>query len=370
MHQTFPDPDLNSLLKDLRQLVEIESPSSDPVAVGRVMDVVEGWAQAMGAETHALPGGTREFNFGLGDGPYVLVLTHADTVWPHGTLEKMPWKQEGDRLYGPGTYDMKAGIVGLFHAMKALRQAGQWPQGGVKVLLSPDEEIGSPGSRTQIEAAARGARVALVPEPPVSDSHNLKTGRKGTGDYTLKLRGVASHAGNRPELGASAITAAAEAVLALQSLADPAQGTTVSVGLISGGSAVNVIPDECRLSIDVRVSTLTEAERIEQGVRAWKPSNDRVTCEVSGGLNRPPFEQGEGTLRLFAQAQAIARELGFEIGHEKVGGGSDGNFTAAMIPTLDGLGSPGDGAHATHEHVRLDRWPDHVRLLTRLLLEA
>ncbi|MGX9685806.1 M20 family metallopeptidase [Deinococcus wulumuqiensis] len=358
-------PDLPAMLRDLRTLVDIESPSSDPVAVARVMDVVEGWARDLGAETHALPGGTRSFHFGPADGPYLLVLTHADTVWPHGTLERMPWREDGERLYGPGTYDMKGGIVGLFHALRSLR--GAWPRGGVRVLLSPDEEIGSPGSRAQIEAAAQGARAVLVPEPPVSDSHNLKTGRKGTGDYVLTLRGVASHAGNRPELGASAVTAAAEAVLALQALARPEVGTTVSVGLISGGSAVNVIPDHCRLGVDVRVSTLEEAERVERGVRAWRPSDERVKCEVGGGLNRPPFEQGEATLRLFAQAQEVARELGFSLGHESVGGGSDGNFTAATVPTLDGLGAPGDGAHATHEHIRLDRWPDHVRLLAGLL---
>lgn len=370
---TTPDldrMDLKHLLSDLKQLVDIESPSSDPAAVGRVMDIVEGWARDLGAATHALPGGTRELNFGVGTDPYVLVLVHADTVWPHGTLQKMPWKQEGDRLYGPGTYDMKAGIVGLFYALRTLKAAERWPTGGIKVLLTPDEETGSESSRDHIEAAARGARVALVPEPPVSDTHNLKTGRKGVGDYSVTLHGVASHAGNRPELGASAITAAAQAIVDLQALARPDVGTTVSVGLITGGSATNVIPDECRLDIDVRVASLTEAERVEQSIRAWRPHDDRVRCEIGGGLNRPPFEQGEGTLKLFAQAQRIARELGFELGHESVGGGSDGNFTAPIVPTLDGLGAPGDGAHAVHEHVRLDRWPDHVRLLTRLLLEV
>lgn len=363
------NPDLRAMQSDLQTLVEIESPSTDPAAISRVMDVVEGWARELGAETHALPGGSREMTFGTQENqPYVLVLTHADTVWAHGTLEQMPYKTDGQKLYGPGTYDMKAGIVGLFHALRAI--GGEWPKGGIKVLLSPDEEVGSLSSRGHIEQAAQQARAVLVVEPPVADSHNLKTGRKGTGGFKIKFTGIASHAGNRPADGASAITAAAEAVLALQALADHAKGTTVSVGIIQGGSAVNVIPAECTIDIDLRVSTLAEGERVTQAVQQWKPSDSRVQVEVTGGLNRPPFEEGEATMKLFGQAQAIAKELGFEVGHEVVGGGSDGNFTAPIAPTLDGLGAPGDGAHASHEHVRLDRWPDHVRLLHRLILEV
>ncbi|GMA15977.1 M20 family peptidase [Deinococcus metallilatus] len=361
--------DLQAMLDDLRALVEIESPSTDMAAVNRVMAVVEAWARELGADTHALPGGTRRFNFGVEEeGRPVLVLAHADTVWPHGTLDAMPFRVEEDRAYGPGTYDMKAGIVGLFHALRALE--GQWPEGGVQVLLTPDEEIGSLGSRDAIEAAARQARAVLVVEPPVADLHALKVGRKGVGDFQLAFRGVASHAGNKPEEGASAITEAARAVLELEALARPEVGTTVSVGLIRGGSATNVIPAECELELDVRVSTLEEGERIDAAIRALRPRNPRVRLEVTGGLNRPPFERGPQTERLFAQARAIAEELGFEVGGEIVGGGSDGNFTAPLAPTLDGLGAPGDGAHAAHEHVRLDRWPDHVRLLTRLLREA
>lgn len=361
-------PDLRAMLSDLKTLVDIESPSSDLAAISRVMNVVEGWARDLGAETRALPGGTREMKFGVKDGQkYILVLAHVDTVWAHGTLLTMPWKQEEDRLYGPGTYDMKAGIVGLFHALRSLKKA--WPAGGIKVLISPDEEIGSQTSRRHIEQAAKKARAVLVVEPPVADSHNLKTGRKGTGQYLITLSGIASHAGNKPAEGASAITAAAEAVLALQALARPDVGTTISVGKIRGGTATNVIPAECSLEIDLRVSTMSEAERVHKAIQGWKPSDSRVKVGIKGGLNRPPFEQSAGTLALYDKASAIAAELGFEIGHEVVGGGSDGNFTAPIAPTLDGLGSPGDGAHASHEHVRLDRWPDHVRLLTRLIQE-
>jgi glutamate carboxypeptidase len=368
MSSSADSPELQAMLSDLRTLVEIESPSSDLAAISRVMDVMEQWARDLGAQTHALPGGTRLFNFGtVPDGQPILVLTHADTVWPHGTLQTMPWRQEGDRLYGPGTYDMKAGIVGLYHALRTLRH--DWPAGGIQVLVSPDEETGSASSRAHIEAAARHARAVLVVEPPVADSHHLKTGRKGTGHFSLHFHGVASHAGNKPEEGASAITAAARAVLEVQALARPEIGTTISVGLIRGGSAVNVVPAECVLDLDLRVSTLTEAERVTAAVQALTPEDPRVTLTIQGGLNRPPFEQGEATMGLFARAQATAQELGFTLGHEFVGGGSDGNFTAPLSPTLDGLGAPGDGAHASHEHIRLDRWPDHVRLLTRLLRE-
>lgn len=360
------------MLADLRTLVEIESPSPDPVAVGRVLDVVEGWARGLGAQTHALPGGTRQFNFGVGapggDDQPVLILAHADTVWPHGTLGTMPFRVEGDRVYGPGTYDMKGGIVGTFHALRELKTG--WPRGGVQVLLTPDEETGSESSRAHIEAAAHAARAVLVVEPPVADSHALKIGRKGVGGFWLTFRGVASHAGNKPQEGASAITEAARAVLEVQALARPEVGTTVSAGVIRGGSAMNVIPARCELEIDVRAGTLAEAERVTRGLHALKPGDPRVHLRVEGGLNRPPFEPGPGTRHLFGQAQTIACDLGFELGGEVVGGGSDGNFTAPLCPTLDGLGAPGDGAHAAHEHIRLDRWPDHVRLLTRLLREV
>ncbi|THF88950.1 M20 family metallopeptidase [Deinococcus sp. KSM4-11] len=356
------------MLSDLHELVRLESPSSDPMAVARVMDVVEGWARDLGATTRALPGGTRSLCFGMdegGDARPLLILMHADTVWPTGTLDQMPWRQEHDRLYGPGTYDMKGGIVGAFHALRALGR--QWPAGGIHVLLSPDEEIGSLSSRAHIEAAAHEARAALVVEPPVADSHNLKTGRKGTGGYWLTLTGIASHAGNKPAEGASAITAAAEAILAIQALARPDVGTTISAGVIRGGSAMNVIPERCAVEFDVRVSTLAEAERVDAAVQAWRPTDQRVGVDLTGGLNRPPFEQGEDTTRLYARARDIAASLGFTLGHESVGGGSDGNFTAPITPTLDGLGAPGDGAHAAHEHIRLDRWPAHVQLLTRLI---
>lgn len=370
-HPSAPDlqaEPLASLLRDLEQLVKLESPTSDALSVCAVQDVVEQWAKDMHAQTHALPGGTRQFLFGTSEGAKrVLVLTHADTVWPHGSLAEMPFRIEGERVYGPGGYDMKGGIVGLFYALRSLE--GCYPAGGVEVLLTPDEEIGSQHSRAVIEQAAQRARAVLVVEPPVADSHALKSGRKGVGNFTVELRGVAAHAGNKPHEGASAISEAAHQILAVQALADPQKGTTLSVGAVSGGGAVNVIPAQARFEIDLRVSTLEEGERVTDAMQALTPHDSRVEIRVSGGLNRPPFERSSATLQLFEQARRLAAGLGFELTEEVVGGGSDGNFTAPIAPTLDGLGAPGDGAHAAHEHIRLDRWPDHVRLLTALLRE-
>ncbi len=369
----LPDPaiiDPASMLRDLQTLVELESPSSDLTAVRAVQDVVQGWMMALGAVGEQLPGDVRRFRFGEAvkpDARPVLILMHADTVWPHGTLSAMPFKVEGDRVYGPGTYDMKGGIVMALHALNLL--SGAFPVGGVEVLLSADEEVGSHLSRGAIEAAARRARCVLVVEPPVADSHALKTGRKGVGMYSVALTGVAAHAGNKPQEGASAILEAARLVQAAQALADPQAGTTVSVGRIAGGGAVNVIPAHAEFDTDLRVSTLAEADRLEAGFGALRPADPRVTLTLSGGLNRPPFERTAGTAALFAQAQRHAETLGFTVGEAFVGGGSDGNFTAPLSPTLDGLGAPGDGAHAAHEHVRLDRWLDHTRLLAALIAD-
>lgn len=365
-----PMPNPAAMLRDLRVLVELESPSSDLGAVRRVQDAVAALMKPLGARCEELSGQVRRFRLGEAGTPGarpVLILMHADTVWPHSTLAAMPFRVEGDRAYGPGTYDMKGGVVMAVHALKLLE--GQWPVGGVEILLSADEEVGSSLSQGTIEAAARGARCVLVVEPPVGGSHALKTGRKGVGMYSVAVHGVAAHAGNRPEEGASAILEAARLVEAAQALADPEMGTTVSVGRISGGGAVNVIPAHAEFDTDLRVPSMEEAARLEVGFAALKPADPRVTLTLTGGLNRPPFERTAGTAALYAQAERHAERLGFTLQEAFVGGGSDGNFTAPLCPTLDGLGTPGDGAHAAHEHVRLDRWLDHTRLLSALIAD-
>lgn len=367
-------PHSAALQADLLTLARLESPSSDAAAVARVLDVVEGWARELGAEEEHLSGGSRRFAFGVdGTRPPILILAHADTVWPHGTLETMPLRVEGERLYGPGVFDMKAGLVGAVHALRSLQ--GQWPTGGVVLLVTPDEEVGSTSSRVHIEAAAAGARAALIPEPPVGEgagaqAHALKTGRKGVIDAVLTLTGRAAHAGNEPERGASAIAAAAELVPRIEALGCSDLGTTVLVTQIEGGSAVNVVPAECRLVLDVRVSQAGEDTRVMRDLQALQPADSRVTPVWALEVNRPPFPRSKATLALFAQAQAAAQRLGFDLSETAVGGGSDGNFTAPLCPTLDGLGAPGDGAHAPHEHIRLDLWPQRVALLAELLREV
>lgn len=359
------DVDEAALLRDLAALVTTESPSEDRAGVKRVMETVEGWLRDLGATVLHLDGDTRHFILdGSTDAPGVLILAHADTVWPHGTLEHMPFRVEGGRAYGPGTYDMKGGVVGAVHALRALR--GRLTR-RAELLLTPDEEIGSPESREHIERVAARAGAVLVVEPPVAGTGALKVGRKGTGMFHLTLRGVASHAGNAPQEGASAIAEAARQVLAVEALADRARGTTLSVGRIAGGGAINVVPPRAEFWADVRVSSLEEAARVEEAVRALTPHDARVKLAVEGGLNRPPFENSPGTQALFARAQDIGRQLGWEVTGESVGGGSDGNFTAPLCPTLDGLGAPGAGAHADFEHVDLVAWPRHVQLLAELI---
>lgn len=359
-----PKPDLPKLVADLETLARLESPSNDLAAVEAVLDQAQAWAEALGGVPERLTGGSRRIRFGDGDRP-LLLLGHADTVWPHGTLEGMPLRRDGDRLRGPGVADMKGGIVSALHALELLE--GKWPQGGIELLLTPDEEVGSAGSREHIEAAARRARAALVLEPPVEGTNALKTARKGVGEWTLDFAGLAAHAGNDPAKGASALSEAARALLALEALARPEQGSTVSVGHLEGGGPVNVIPARAALSLDVRFSGTEEAERLSQAIPAYAPHDARVTVSARGGINRPPFERGEGTARLFALAQSVASEHGWALSEAGVGGGSDGNFTAPLCPTLDGLGAPGGGLHAAHEFVDLNAWPRHVALLAELL---
>ena len=362
------EPNLTALLQDLQTLVELESPSSDLAAVRAVQDVVQGWMLDLGATAETLPGEVRRFRLGMAAGTKpLLILMHADTVWPHGTLAQMPFRIEGNRAHGPGSYDMKGGVVMAVHALRML--AGSLPAGGIEVLLSADEEVGSLLSRGAIERAASTARCVLVVEPPVGGSHALKTGRKGVGMYSVAVHGVAAHAGNRPEEGANAIAEAARLVVLAHALARPELGTTVSVGRFTGGGAVNGVPAHAEFDADLRVSLLEEGERLAADFAALQPADPRVTLHLSGGMNRPPFERAAGTAALYAQAQRHAAALGFEVGEAFVGGGSDGNFTAPLAPTLDGLGAPGDGAHAAHEHVRLDRLSDHTALLAALIAD-
>jgi|SRR5690625_1771156 len=300
-------------------------------------------------------------------GPSTLLLCHYDTVWDIGTLADMPVRREGNIMYGPGVLDMKGGIAAALHAVELLEAASVSPAGPVTLLLTSDEETGSLTSRELIEQTAQRHDRVLVLEP-ARDDGAVKTARKGVGDYTVTFTGVSSHAGNSPELGASALREFAHFLLFAETLEDDTKGTTVNVTTASGGTARNVIAETAVAGIDLRVLETAEADRIDGSLRTYRPRDARVRVEVAGGLNRPPLEPGEGSTELFTLARTLHAERGRDLEGATVGGGSDGSFTAALgIPTLDGLGAVGQGPHARHEQIDIGMTLERVELLAALL---
>jgi glutamate carboxypeptidase len=299
--------------------------------------------------------------------PRVLILAHIDTVHAVGTLaERLPLRRNGDRLYGPGVYDMKSGVAMAIEAMRlAMRHGLPHP---VDLLIVSDEEVGSKSSRTAIEELAQGALAALVVEP-ARDGGKIVTARKGVGLCDITVRGRAAHAGVRPADGRSAIRAAARLVLELEALNDAVRGITVTVGTIRGGTGRNTVPDECRLEVDLRLPDMASADAILEHIRALRPVDPDIRYEIAAELNRPPFAASPAGLRVFGKAARIADELGFPLEGVATGGGSDGNFTAALgIPTLDGLGADGAGAHTLDEHILVSSLVPRTALLANLLL--
>lgn len=302
------------------------------------------------------------------DARQILVLGHADTVWPYGTLAKMPFREDGDRLCGPGVLDMKAGLAFFVFAIRALNDLGIPLNRRVLLQINPDEETGSRDSRVITEENARQSAAVLVLEPGAGLEGKVKTARKGIGDYRVRVHGIASHAGVDFEKGASAIVELARQVERIADFTDLARGITVNPGVISGGTRSNVVAAEAEAHIDIRVPTLRDAQDLDRRFRALTPLDPRCSIEVSGGLNRPPMERTPGIAALFEQARIFGRELGVDLEESSTGGGSDGNFTAALgVPTLDGLGAVGEGAHATNESILVGRIPDRVALLAKLL---
>ncbi len=349
------------LLAELRGWVEHETPTPDAAAVNGLMDRAEGELRAVGAAIERLPG-TRGFGDTLiartpGEGAPVVVAGHLDTVWDHGTLAgPMPFRVEGERAYGPGIYDMKAGSFFAFHSVREILRQGTKTRRPFTLLLTPDEEVGSPTSRAPIEAAARGAFAVLIPEPAGGPRGACVTGRKGTGGFTMTIAGRSAHAGGNWAEGRSAVVALAQAILKVHALTDLDRGITTNVAPIWGGTRPNVIPPEAGCRIDFRAPSLAEAERVVAAIRALAGEADGIRISLEGGLNRPPLEESAAGLALYDTARAIAGRIGYDLPKQHRGGGSDGNFTAAMgIPTLDGLGCTGAGAHAPEEHIR---WPD------------
>lgn len=357
----------------IRRLVEIESPTHDPAAVSQMADAVaeevEGYASVSRYSQSGYGDHLRlEFDIPTkGDGQ-ILALGHTDTVWEAGTLRRMPWREEGGRLWGPGVFDMKGGIAYLLFAARALRDLGLNARRRFVVQLNSDEEIGSPSSTPLTQAEARQSAAVLVAEPSAGLEGNLKTSRKGGATFRVEARGVASHAGLDFAAGASAVVELASQVRRISSWTDLDSGLTVNPGVVQGGTASNVVAEQAWADFDVRFRTREQALEIERRFGALEPCDPRCSVRVAGGTRKLPLERNEDVVRLFGIAREIAREMGVSLGEASVGGGSDGNTTAAMgIPTLDGLGAVGEGAHALHESILVNRIADRAALVAALV---
>jgi len=373
------EPRRQDMIDLLGRLVRIESPSDDRAGLDRFAAELEVLFGEFGP-IEALDAGDAQRGrhlrltlngTGASDGQaHAVALCHYDTVWSTGTLAQIPFSVDGDGVArGPGCFDMKGGMVVLLYALQALRSRGLSPKRRLRVLFTSDEEIGSPTSRPIIEQTARGAAVAYVLESPLPGG-TLKTARKGTGDYFVRIRGRAAHAGVEPQKGISATHELAHQILALHALNDYASGTTVNVGVVHGGTRPNVVAAEAEAHVDVRVQTLAEAERIDAAIRGLGATLAGAVLTIDGGLNRPPMERSPAMATLFEHARQIAAGMGVELREGSTGGGSDGNFTAALgVPTLDGLGPEGEGAHAAHEHVDTESFPRRAALVAGLLID-
>jgi glutamate carboxypeptidase len=368
------EPNLEKMLDALSVWIRTESPTHVPEAVNRMMDLVVAEAEGASIACERVEG-----QQGLGDTlilragrrsdtPGVLILAHLDTVHPLHTIEhELPLRREGDRLYGPGVYDMKGGAYLGLQAFKDVARSGA-AQVPLVYLLTPDEEIGSPVTRPLIEEFGRRSAYTLVMEP-ARDGGKIVTSRKGVGRFDVHVEGRPAHAGSRHEDGRSAIREAARQILRIENMTDYPRGVTTTVGTISGGTAVNVTPQHCRFSVDLRVATTTDGEAYSAALLNLTPHDPDVRVTVTGGMNRPTYERTEGTARLFDHAHALAAEIGFDlVDVPRVGGGSDGNFTAALgVPTLDGLGIDGAGAHTLHEYGLISSIVPRMNLMARLL---
>jgi glutamate carboxypeptidase len=359
----------------IRRLVECESPSDNPAAVNRFVDLVAAEVSPF-AEVRPVDGGGRygrhlliEFQLpGRKKQGQILALGHSDTVWPLGAIKQMPFKQQDGRLWGPGVLDMKAGIAFFLHAMRTVRELDQTVGRHVVLQLNSDEEIGSPSSRGLTERMAKQSLAVLVLEPGTGLEGKAKTERKGIGGYTIRIRGRAAHAGVDFAEGANAIVELAHQVQRIAGFTSLEHGVTVNVGTITGGTRTNVVPEFAEAGIDIRVPRQDLFEVLDKRMRSLQPVDSRCSIEVEGGLNRPPMERTGGVRSLFHLARSLAHELDVELEESSTGGGSDGNFTAALgIPTLDGIGAVGEGAHASHESILMDRMADRTALLAKLV---
>lgn len=365
----------DATINSIKEIVEIESPSHDINGNKRVVDWLENKINEI------LPKANIERIFREGYGEHliirafenvsdkkpVLLLGHTDTVHPVHTKTQNPTRVEDGKLYGCGTFDMKANIVVILQVLRALQEFNLTPSRPINILLACDEEVGSHTGREFVESEAKKSEFCLVFEP--SASGKVKTGRKGTGLYTLKTHGIPSHAGLEPKRGASAILEISRQIEKIHSFTDFETGTTVTVGIVKGGTTSNVVPAEAECSIDVRFETMEEAERIEQEFKSLKQFDERVKLELLGEVNRPPMERTDSVVSLFEKAKELATSFEYNLEETQVGGASDGNFVGALgVPLLDGLGITGDGAHTLEEYVVVEDIPNRATLLTLLLI--
>jgi glutamate carboxypeptidase len=356
----------------IRALVEHESPSLRKAAVDELGTLLSAELEQRGArvKVHRAKkfGDHLQADFAGGRGKPVMLLGHFDTVYDVGTLAAMPWRESGGRLHGPGVLDMKTGIALMLSALDILREVRGGLPRPVRLLLVTDEEVGSESSRAITERLAKQSAAVLVCEPAFGPDGRIKTARKGVGDFTVRVTGVSAHAGLEPEKGQSAIVELAHQIARIAKFSERARGLTVNPGVIRGGTRTNVVAENAECAVDVRIARIADAARVEKKFRSLKPVNRRCQLEITGGVNRPPMERTAEVAALYAKAREIGRELGRNIGEAAVGGGSDGNFTAALgIPTLDGLGAVGEGAHARHEYVVIEEIPLRAALLAGLI---
>jgi glutamate carboxypeptidase len=366
-----PQFDTAAMLAELRSWVEIESPTTVPQAVNRMVDQVERAYQGTGAELERIAG-----RDGFGDhliarsswgtaNRGILVLSHLDTVHPIGFIERLPFRIEGDVAFGPGIYDMKGGAFLAFHAFREMARLGTGGPLPLTQLFVSDEEVGSPTSREIIEREARNAKFVLVTEP-AREGGKVVTARKGTARFEVRVTGQAAHSGSRHQDGRSAVRELARQILAIEAFTDYGRGVTTNVGVISGGTRANVVPEEAVAEVDMRVASPAQADEMVARMLSLAAHEAGVAVTVTGGMNRPPYEKDERITELFNHARALAAKIGYTLEDLKTGGGSDGNFTAAIAATLDGLGVDGKGGHTPHEQISIASIAPRSELFYRL----
>ena len=369
----YAENNAGDILGTLKTMVELESFTSDKQGTDALSDYLIQRLRELGAQTTVIPqdqvGNHVIADIEGGEGR-IMLLCHMDTVWPKGTIEKRPFTVKEGLAYGPGILDMKAGIAIALHALETLRTHGMQPKHKIKIVLNSDEETGSTSSRQLIEEEARKSDQVFCLEPGAGKKGALKTGRKGVGMFQVKVTGKAAHAGNEPEKGVSAIEEMAHQILRLHSLTDFSRGTTVNVGVLQGGAVRNQVAAFAEALVDLRVTTIAEAIRVEREILNASPVLNDALVEVTGSLNRPPMERTESTAMMLNWVKEFADPLGIHLEETQVGGGSDAQFVAALgIPVLDGMGGVGEGPHADHENIVVSELPRRVALLASIMAQ-